>query len=89
MSCHRVLVWCETDPEYFRVAKKTVLRQFAKAAFDAGSDIELRWKAPQAVAKVASLIPEIAVADTLWSPPDGLSLFQCMGRGLLSFLESP
>lgn len=55
-----------------------MLRQFAEAAIDAGRDVELSWKAAEAADRVASLVPEAANADPLWSPPDGLPLYHCM-----------
>lgn len=38
---YRELAGYEADPEIFRVAKEIVLRQFAKAALDAGTDAKL------------------------------------------------
>lgn len=74
MLCHRMIAGCEADPECFLVAKETVLRQFSKAVFGAGTDAELNDEAAKAAARVTSLVPEVITAKPLWSSPDGLPL---------------
>lgn len=60
------------------MAKRAVMRLFAKADLDAGTDAESGGEAAQAAIKGATLVPEVATADSLWSPPDKLALYQCM-----------
>lgn len=57
------------------MAKEGVVRQFAEAAFDAGTDVELSGNAAEAAVKVAFLVPEVASADPLWSSLNGLLLY--------------
>lgn len=71
-----MLAGCVAYPKFSRPAKDTVLRKFAKAALDAGTDVMLSRKAAQAAARMISFVPEVATADPLWYPPDGLSLYQ-------------
>lgn len=59
------------------MARESLLRKFAKAALDAGMDVELSWKA-DAAARLASLVTRMAIADLLWSPPDRLPLYKCV-----------
>lgn len=65
VPCHRVLFGFQADPKYFFVARESVLRQFAKAALDAGTDDELSWELTEAAARVTFLLPEMAIADAL------------------------
>lgn len=85
---HRVFVRCEADKECFRVAEQAMVGHFAKSALDAGTDGELSGKVAEAAAKRPRLVFEMATADALWSPSKRLLLYQCMNRGVLSFLGS-
>lgn len=58
-----MFVGCEANPECFPVAEETVLKQIAKAALVAGTDVKLSWRAAQAAARVSFLVPEIAIVD--------------------------
>lgn len=83
---HRVFVQGMADLECFRPANDAVLRQFANAALYAGPDDELSGGAAEAANRVAFLMGEATIANTLWSPTGELPLYQCMTRGVLSFL---
>lgn len=52
MPQHRVYIGYEADLECLYVAKETARRQSAKAAFDAGMEIELSEEAAEAAARV-------------------------------------
>lgn len=75
-------------PECFCLAKEAVLRELAKAAAHDSLDIKLSGKAAKTAVVVASFVPNIAGTDPLWSPPDGLPLYRCLTRGVLSILGS-
>lgn len=85
MPHHRVFAECKADLKCFRVTKEAAVRRFAKAALDSETDVELNGKAAEAAVKVAFLVPEAATADSLWSPPDGLRLFQCTTESVFFF----
>lgn len=70
------------------MAKKALVGQFARAGLNVGTDAELREEAAEAAAKMASFVPEVTIADLLWSPPGDPLLYQCMIRGVFSFLRS-
>lgn len=72
---HRVTAWCEAYPECFRVAKDTLLGHFAKATFDARTDVLLSWKVAETAVRVFYLLPERATADPLWSRPYVMSSY--------------
>lgn len=63
-----------------------LLRQFAKAAVRAGTEDDLIRERP-ARWVMASLVPEMAAADRLWSLSDELSLYRCLHRSVLAFRE--
>lgn len=63
--CHRVLVGCEPDPECFRPAKGVLLRQFVKAALDAGKAVGLSAKEAVAAYAVTWFVAEVTTADWL------------------------
>lgn len=48
---HRVSAGGESDLKCFGMARDTVLKQFARAAFDAGTDVELSGEAAENVAR--------------------------------------
>lgn len=70
------------------MAKETVLREFAKAALDAYTDVQVNGKAAEAAFMVAFLMLEMRAASSLKSPQDGLRLYQCMSRDVRFFPES-
>lgn len=70
-----VFVKCEPDPESFCLGKGVLLRQSAKAALDAGTDVRLSGEEAEAAKEVAGSMPEAASFDPLWSPLDGLLLY--------------
>lgn len=74
MPRYHVFVGYEAGPKCFRVTKVFVLRQFAKAAFDAVMDVERSREAAEAAARVSSLVSEVATANRLWSSSSGLPL---------------
>lgn len=51
-----------------------MLRQFAKAALAAGTDVNLYGKAAEAAVKVVILVPEMGAAGLLWFEPSELPL---------------
>lgn len=69
-----MLFGCEADPECLRVAREAVIGEFAKAAFNAQTDIGVSGEAAEAAVKTASLVPKMATADALYCRPDGLLL---------------
>lgn len=70
------------------MAKETVRTEFAKAAFDAKTGVELSRKTAGADARVTFLVPKKVTAHPLWFPSDVLPLYQCMGQGVLFFSGS-
>lgn len=65
VSRHLVSLRCKADSERFQAAREPVLRQFAKAALDAGTIVELSWEAGDATARVTSVVPEVGIAELL------------------------
>lgn len=65
LPCHWMLVRCEVDPECFRLAEEVLLRQFAKAAFDAATDVILSAEEAEADEVMTGLVPEVTAADLL------------------------
>lgn len=74
---YQVSACCELNPECFRKPKEAVVAQFAKTAFDAGTDIELSGETAKAAAQMTCLVPVVATATPLWSPPRRLPLQNC------------
>lgn len=72
---HCVFVKCRPDPECFRQAKGLWLRQFSKATLGTSLDVRLCREKNEAAEAVAGFVPEVAAADPLWSPSDGLLLY--------------
>lgn len=75
---HLVLLCARRIRKAFVWRKETVLQQIAKAALDAGTDVALSWKAAPAAARLAFVVPKVAMADQLRSPPEGLVLYRCI-----------
>lgn len=78
---------CELDPGCLPMTSEAVVGQSGKPALDAGTDAELSTRRSEAAVKAASLAPETATADRLWSVSDGLPLYHCTTRDVLTFLE--
>lgn len=75
MPHHGVSAGCKADPECFRVSSGALVRQSAKAALDAETDVERVKETAKGAVKVAA---KVATADRPWSRPDGPRLYQCM-----------
>lgn len=56
VPCHRVLVGCELDPKCFRLTKEVLLRQFLKAALNAGTEVSLSRERAEAAEVVCSIM---------------------------------
>lgn len=56
---------CEPDLEDFHLAKEVLLRQFGKAALNAGTGVSLIGKRAQAAEVVAGSLLEVAETDPL------------------------
>lgn len=68
----------EADSKRFCVAKEVMVRYFAKAAMDAGTDHGRSGEVAETAIKVASQLPEVPAADPLWAPPGASLLHQCL-----------
>lgn len=79
---------CKAYLKCFRVAKEAVVRQFAKAALDAETDVGLSAKAAEGVVKVANLVPDVATAVFQWSLSEEPPLYQCMTGEVVIILRS-
>lgn len=75
-------VGCEVDQEGFRLPKKAMLKNFAKAAVHSAMDAELSGDSTEAVVVILSLVPQVTVADLLCILPDELPLYFCLSLGV-------
>lgn len=55
----------KAEPQCFRVVKENVLRQFAKAVLDAGTDGDLSVGGTEPAVRVTFLVPKLAISDPL------------------------
>lgn len=85
---HRVFLGCEQNLTYLRLPKKSLLRQFAKAAFDAHTDVRLSRERAEAAKMLAELVLEVVAADLLSSPPNVMALYHCLRPSVLAWLGS-
>lgn len=62
---HQEFAGCTANQKYFGVEKEAVVRDFAKAAFDARTDAEMNGQAGESVLKVAYVMRKVATTDKL------------------------
>lgn len=63
MTRRRLVVGCGAHPYCLCLPKETLVRQVAKAAFDAGTDGELSGMAAETARNVLFFVPKVAAAD--------------------------
>lgn len=62
------------DPKLFRLEKEVLLKKFAKAAIDASTSVSLSGQRSETAEVATELVPDVAEAEPLWSPPYELPL---------------